>query len=53
MVQGARGAGFPGETLQTVWIAGERSEKYLNGDVTMKPRIERAVHLARAAGTER
>ena len=53
MVQGgeqARLALQPGDALR---IAGQRRRQHLDGDLSMQPRIERAIHLAHAARIER
>ena len=53
VVQRRGGAGLTLEAGQSLWVTGEVLWQHLDGDITIKLRIPRPIHLSHAALTER
>ena len=53
MVQRGQHFGFALEAGQALGIAGDRGRQHLDGDLALEARVDRSIHLAHAAGTER
>ena len=52
MVERGNGSGFPLESGKTFRIACHRWSEHLQGDCATELRVERAIHLTDAAGTD-
>ena len=52
MVERGNGSGFPLESGKTFRIARHRWSEHLQGDCATELRVERAIHLTHAAGTD-